>query len=266
MVPDAYGAVRMDLTATKQHWELYHNRAAGHFGFDEKQRKAAGLAYKRALAQLSFWFDDTADDRREHYNEAKRLFDAQADRSLADVEFRREWIATETQKLDAQRNGWLRQIDGFWNAYEADVNAVATEEQLARAGRFALTKPGAGFVSSDFADAFIPWFTFLVGVCLVLGLFTRVAAVAGAAFLASVVASQPPFVAGASDTNYQIVLLLGLLVCAAVGAGRWGGLDFFLGLCCRACCGRCCSGSTSGQAADPAQSKADASKAPASKS
>ena len=63
---------------------------------------------------------------------------------------------------------------------------------------------------------------------LVLGLFTRVAAIAGGAFLISVIASQPPFVPSASDVNYQIVLLLGLLVVAAVGAGRWGGLDFFV--------------------------------------
>jgi uncharacterized membrane protein YphA (DoxX/SURF4 family) len=39
-----------------------------------------------------------------------------------------------------------------------------------------------------------------VGICLLAGFFTRLAAVAGALFLLSVIASQPPWVTGAADT------------------------------------------------------------------
>jgi uncharacterized membrane protein YphA (DoxX/SURF4 family) len=73
-----------------------------------------------------------------------------------------------------------------------------------------------------------------VGACLLLGFCTRVAAIGGIAFLTMVVASQPPWVAGATPTYNQIVEIAALLVVFAAGAGRWFGLDFFLrALCCR---------------------------------
>ena len=66
-----------------------------------------------------------------------------------------------------------------------------------------------------------------VGLCLLLGLFTRTAAIAGAVFLLSVIATQPPWIATAEPTINQTVELAGLLVLAGTGAGRWLGLDFF---------------------------------------
>jgi hypothetical protein len=51
-----------------------------------------------------------------------------------------------------------------------------------------------------------------------------------AIFLGSVIASQPPWVAGALTTvfNYQAVEFVALLVLASSRVGRWGGLDFFI--------------------------------------
>jgi uncharacterized membrane protein YphA (DoxX/SURF4 family) len=63
-----------------------------------------------------------------------------------------------------------------------------------------------------------------------LGLFTRVAAVVGALFLLSVMASQPPWVAGANAMffYYQLVEFAALIYLAAIGAGQWAGLDFII--------------------------------------
>ena len=69
--------------------------------------------------------------------------------------------------------------------------------------------------------------TVTVGICLLVGSLTRLAALAGALFLLSVIASQPPWVTGAAPTYYQMVELAGLLVLAGTGAGRWAGLDYF---------------------------------------
>jgi len=63
---------------------------------------------------------------------------------------------------------------------------------------------------------------------LILGLFTRPAAIAAAGFLLSVILMQPPWVDGAVPTYYQAVEMFALLVLAVVGAGRYAGLDFFL--------------------------------------
>jgi uncharacterized membrane protein YphA (DoxX/SURF4 family) len=69
--------------------------------------------------------------------------------------------------------------------------------------------------------------TLAVGICLLLGLFTRTASIVGALFLVSVIATQPPWLPTAEPTINQTVELAGLLVLAGTGAGRWLGLDFF---------------------------------------
>ncbi len=66
-----------------------------------------------------------------------------------------------------------------------------------------------------------------VGICLLLGLFTRLASVTAAIFLLSIIASQPPWLGTYELTIFPIVELAGLLVLAGTGAGRWLGLDYF---------------------------------------
>jgi uncharacterized membrane protein YphA (DoxX/SURF4 family) len=123
----------------------------------------------------------------------------------------------------------------MWQGLEKDLNDLAREEQAGR-GVLRLGKPGRHLLDSVFIDQIIPYFDLLVGACLILGLFTRVSALAGAGFLASIVATQWPGAAGALPTYYQVIEMLGMLVLAAFGAGRFAGLDFFLDLLCRRCC------------------------------
>ena len=248
MIPDLYGEARQDYDVTADIWQDYYNDAARHFDFDDGQLQQAEVAYQRSLAKLRYYLATTQEERDKNLLEAVRVENALYDDPTAAVKYRRDWIEREDKKINAELQGWLREIDGIWNEYENDISNIAREgmfeyddgtqkSQYELYGPYPLAPPGGGALGAGFANSFIPWFTFGVGVLLVLGLFTRVAALAGSAFLLSVVASQPPWLPAASDTNYQIVLMLGLLVCAAVGAGRWGGLDFFLRLAYSKCCG-----------------------------
>jgi uncharacterized membrane protein YphA (DoxX/SURF4 family) len=88
----------------------------------------------------------------------------------------------------------------------------------------------------------VPWFDVTIGVCLILGLLTRAAAILGALFLASVCASQ--LAPGALPIYNQAIEMLALLALAAIGAGRFLGLDAI-------CCGLkaiCCPGKKTGEA------------------
>jgi uncharacterized membrane protein YphA (DoxX/SURF4 family) len=74
--------------------------------------------------------------------------------------------------------------------------------------------------------------------CLVLGLCTRLAALGGAAFLVSVLLTQPPWptiyppapevVGHALVVDKNFVEMVALLALATTAVGRWGGLDYFL--------------------------------------
>ncbi|HEV3418001.1 MAG TPA: hypothetical protein VG056_14340 [Pirellulales bacterium] len=85
-------------------------------------------------------------------------------------------------------------------------------------------------------DTVVSWGILIAGGCLIVGLFTRLAALAGAAFLLSVVCSQPPWIPGTVETYSQVIEMVALLALATTAVGRWGGLDYFIHLLVRPCC------------------------------
>ena len=77
-----------------------------------------------------------------------------------------------------------------------------------------------------------------IGACLILGFFTRLSALGGAAFMLFVVMTQPawptiyppdPAVVGhALLINKDFIEMVALLVISTTAVGRWAGLDFFI--------------------------------------
>jgi uncharacterized membrane protein YphA (DoxX/SURF4 family) len=141
-------------------------------------------------------------------------------------------LRAQVDRIEKEMSGdvgpWLKSIDLMWAGLESDLNALATDEQ-ARRGRIELERP-ARYPPFDtvFIDQVIPTFDLVVGILLILGLFTRLTSLAGAGFLAMIIATQWPGAPGAIPAHYQIVEMAGMLVLAAVGAGRFAGLDFLL--------------------------------------
>jgi uncharacterized membrane protein YphA (DoxX/SURF4 family) len=121
-------------------------------------------------------------------------------------------------------------VEQLEQRYLADLRGVLTSDQQASAAtapamETALTGPKQARLQRVSLGAAV--LTIGVGICLLLGLFTRIASLAGALFLASVIATQPPWLSTAEPTIYQTVEMAGLLVLAGTGAGRWLGLDYF---------------------------------------
>jgi uncharacterized membrane protein YphA (DoxX/SURF4 family) len=84
----------------------------------------------------------------------------------------------------------------------------------------------------------LTWGLFLLGLCLMLGFFTRTSALAGGVFMLFVVMSQPSFpgvypadppqLGHALLVNKDFVEMIALFLLATTAAGRWGGLDYFI--------------------------------------
>lgn len=84
--------------------------------------------------------------------------------------------------------------------------------------------------SLKFIDGVVTCVVLGAGICTFLGFLTPVAGVLAAGFLFSLIMTQPPWVTGADIAaffNWSIELAA-FLVLAAVGAGRWAGLDGLL--------------------------------------
>jgi uncharacterized membrane protein YphA (DoxX/SURF4 family) len=223
MVPDRYGGHSLDMDSLLAAWENYRLRVAAYYGFDESQEAAADAVYKRRADQLRYWFADHGEELQEYDNEVARLIESRASPDVAGVEFGRRRIEAKENELRQKLERWKRELGELRLAYARDLNALATEEQGGGHGGPAIADP-----ASSPLDSVVAWTVLLVGACLILGLFTPVASIVGAVFLAGVIASQWPGSHGAQDTYNQVVEMLALLLLAATRAGRHAGLDFFL--------------------------------------
>lgn len=233
LVWDADGLYRLDLDTTTEEWDTYLQRLESHYGFDEKQKMAAADLVKRYKDRLRAFLASKSDTIEEYSLWLERRDKNATDpaRKLASLQTHDARIAGETRKLWTEL---IPPIDRVWKDLENDLNALATDEQWTQHGRLAISKPGHAFGDSESMDQIVPWFDATIGACLILGLFTRPAAIFAALFLASVCASQ--LAPGGMPIYNQAVEMLALVALAAIGAGRFVGLDYFLGglrcICC----------------------------------
>ena len=227
MVWDADGLFRLDFETTQAEWEAYRDRVAAHYGFDDKQQKSAADTTKRYEGRLKQFLGAKSDtiDEYQLWLERRAKNSQDKSRQLTSLQAHDTRIAGETRKLWAEL---VPPIDRVWKDLENDLNALATDEQWKARGRLAISKPGRRALDTETMDRVVPWFDLGIGICLILGLLTPVAGVICAMFLASICASQWPLAPGAAPIYNQAIEMLALLALAAVGAGRFFGLDAFI--------------------------------------
>ena len=245
IVWDADGLYRLNYNYTHPHWDNYKNRIVAHYGFDEPQAAKATELFNAYVRRYAHLLNEKQADIVQYQAELARR-DANADdpaRSLTSLQSHDARIAQERTQLIAPV---LATIDKLWKDFENDLNAISTREQYQRHGRLPIGTVGRRPLDSEFMDRWVPWFDMAVGACLILGLFTRPAAIAGGLFLLSVCLSQWPLAPGAAPIYYQAVETLALFALAAIGAGQFAGLDFLLGGLWRNCCGRKATAASSG--------------------
>ena len=230
VVWDHDGQLRLDRERMMQTWARYRDRIATHFEFDEEQVRAAHENYVKAVSQYDYVVELNQDEIEEYSLGRGRVAALAVDpvrQDLASLAGQREEIRLEWKAKVAPV---LRQIDAISRNYEISQNSIATKEQLDSKFPLALKLPATGLMDTSRLDWFVPYFDTAVGLCLLLGLFTPVAALAAAGFLGSVFLSRFPPDTGPASTYYQLVEAMACFVLAGMGAGRFAGLDFFLHL------------------------------------
>jgi uncharacterized membrane protein YphA (DoxX/SURF4 family) len=96
------------------------------------------------------------------------------------------------------------------------------------------TKPLSAWTVLDFSDWLVKYGLLAVGICLLVGLLTRTACVAGAAYLLMFYLAMPALIGWPDPPraeghyvliNKNIIEMLALLTLATTRSGRWAGLD-----------------------------------------
>jgi len=207
----------------------FHDDLAGyldefrrHYNLDGDQDETAGEILRRRQAQAIGWLGDNLKSLEDHLHEWSRLEAARGEPTADDVPFQRKRITEKLAMLKKEAASWGAQLEGIEGAYRAEMADLLEPEQAARG------LPAGAHTKLESVDNVMRYGILAVGACLLLGLFTRLAALFGAAFLLSVALSQPFWVADAQPTFNQIIEMLALFTLATTPVGRWGGLDFFI--------------------------------------
>ena len=212
------------------------------FGIDEKQQSAAAEAYHRRKQQLADFLNEEGGAIEDYQHDLWRLQNAKAQSGAKEIPFRAKRVTAKQKELIATGSTLVSQVSGIERGFIDDLRNVLSSEQ--RNDTALIAKVYSAI--TDAKQQRLKWLNLGVtslivgvGVCLLLGCLTRLAAVGGILFLLSVMVTQLPWVAEA-DTRffyYQLVECAALVVLAASASWLLPGFDFLIrGLWCR-CCG-----------------------------
>jgi len=211
-------------------WQAIADAAAAVPGLTEDQAHQAKAAFEIRQQELKDYLAGEEAAIAEYQHELWRLGQWRAKPEAEGAPFQEERIAKKAAETSAAAKAWVAQVEELEQSLLADLREILTPEQRAVSATVAAMDgaiTGPGQARLNWVNLAATVLTLGVGICLLLGLFTRLASLAGALFLLSVIATQPPWLATAEPTICQTVELAGLLVLVGTGAGRWLGLDYF---------------------------------------
>jgi uncharacterized membrane protein YphA (DoxX/SURF4 family) len=219
-------AIKAWLDEIQADWDEYRQRFAIHYSLDDVQQKRASAVLHDYQAELRSWAAENKDALATHVHEWRRKETTRAT-PAAGLPFQRKRTSEKQLALAGEAKSWKAELTGLERKYEESLEeAVGADQAMPRRA-----------TSLEIVDVTMTYGILAIGLLLLLGLFTRVACVAGAVFLLSVVMMQPFWVSEALPTFNQYVEMLALLTLATTPVGRWAGLDFFLAqIVSRPCC------------------------------
>ncbi len=239
LVWDADGSLRLNQDTMLYQLAYHREIGAAHFGFDRQQQALAKQKYNQAVETYKWIIQSNASDLEEFQLGRQRV--ANLSRGDDTEKRTRDGVSSLGGQRDTIRAEWIAkaapafaQIESLLESFEADINSIATPQQMDASGPCRLVKLRSHpVIDTSRIDQFVPYFDMTIGICLLIGLLTPVAGLAAAGFLLSVFVSQFPPGTGPTSSMYQLVEAMACLVLAATGAGRFAGADYFLHLLCR---------------------------------
>ncbi len=226
MIPDPYGEQRLSREELQEDLSEYREKVLGRYDVDEETQEKAEKLTEEYMDRFDAFYAENQEDiekffiRLEHWKEAKG-------RQLRFVPFRHDWIQKEGMELRTMAAPWLQTVRQLREDYREDLLELVLPEGKEITSD---VMPMPKVTAMPVVDSMVKWTVILVGIGLLLGLFTRLWCFIGVGFLLSVITSQWPGAMGA-DMNfiyYQVVEIFALGVLFFTAAGRYAGLDFFV--------------------------------------
>ena len=147
--------------------------------------------------------------------------------AAVDVEFQQEHLAKQWQEIQEKRAALVGPVDALTREYHEAAYKQLTAEQMQRGPVVEAPTSLSGVNRNTM------WVLTLLGLGLMLGLFSRVSAIGAACMLLMFYLAMPPWpgVPAAPGPEHSLIVnknLIELIACLALAAlptGRWAGLD-----------------------------------------
>jgi uncharacterized membrane protein YphA (DoxX/SURF4 family) len=232
LVPDVDSLDKLDPEKLKTNWRDELERVATHYHFTEDQRKKAEESLRGREAIADDWFRDLENEQKikQYKDDLANFLKLERDPTLLASERRNAY--DERKKQESTRRELVAVVDGWTQTLRDSWRTLVKPEQAESYGR-----PPTPWRSIDWVNLTTMYGLTAVGFCLMLGLFTPLAALGGAAYLAMFYFSLPPWPglpeAPMAEGHYlyvnkNLVELIACLALAATPNGLWIGLDALL--------------------------------------
>ncbi len=214
-----------------QPWNKLKQQVISKYDLDEQQQAEAERIYRQYKDSLWPWLGENRGDIAGYLGALDRLRQEREGGNTG-AAHQKQRLYNEQIKLRGEVGGWLSELQQWEDGYRNALWAILTDQQKQEG---ALRE---GWTRMDLINLAVTYGLTAIGLCLLLGLFTRPAALGGACFMLFVVLSQPswptiyppptPAEGHALLIDKGFIEMIGLFLVAATAVGRWGGLDYFL--------------------------------------
>jgi uncharacterized membrane protein YphA (DoxX/SURF4 family) len=212
-------------------WRELKQRVVRKYGLDAEQQADAERIYRRYKEAVKSALAENQADIAVYFQALDR-YEQKVAAGNHGAAHQKQRLYDQQQKLRQEVGVWLAGLKATQQGYQNALASLLTPEQL-RQGDLPVA-----WTRLDLINFAVTYGLTAIGLCLLLGLFTRPAAIAGGLFMFSVVLTQPawptiyppdlPVVGHALLINKDFVEMIALFTLAATAVGRWGGLDYFV--------------------------------------
>lgn len=218
----------------KELWRQELDLLDAHFQLDESQRRDAESALEAASLKADEWFllPDNAEKITKYLADLRKVRAVESNPKA--LSYERELAQKGRREIESTRKELAGVIDEWTAALSKTWTEAGTPSPEQAAAHGELKRP---LTQLDLVNNFTKWGLTIAGACLMLGLFTPLAALTGAALLCTFYLSMPPWpglpVAPNAEGHYlfvnkNLVEMFACLVIASTPNGLWIGLDSLL--------------------------------------
>lgn len=236
-------------------WRDLIDRAIARYGMDEAQQQAAQKVFDESVFALDGYLKDNKEEIQQ-YLKGLGFDDKAREQPYLGWPTSQERLWKRQEELRSESKKWLSELDKYGKSIQQSLWQILNEEQRAK-GWIGNSWNPLHWSRIELINFAVTYGLTAIGLCLMIGFFTRFAALGGAGFMLFVCLTQPgwptiyphapPVVGHSLLVTKDFLEMVSLLLVACTAVGTWGGLDYFLYNCicvplrnrfckCKSCC------------------------------